>query len=441
MKDIEIPPIPKEHDRSFSELISITHKTALAALFQKTNQEYLYWTQFKHLSFPEGISPELAWLTLKDNRNAHRKFLPFQDKTAVPFSYWQPDSVQEGLNFIDINAGGQILTTDGVLTDQNKQHHLFKSLQEEAIASSQLEGAATTRQHAKEILQRKITPRTKAERMIVNNYRTIQDIRELLDQPLSAELILRIHQTITEGTLEDPASAGRFRTPGEDIYVQKDGHVRFIPPDATQITSYIETLCKFANAETPSYYIHPVIRAIIIHFMLAYAHPFVDGNGRTARALFYWYVLKQKYWLFEYLSISRVILHAPSQYERAFLYTEHDDADLTYFISFHINVIMKAIADVRTYLEVKQRVQTTHQHLLLNHPELNERQRALIIHALENPAASYTVTEYQSNNQVAYETARRDLMMLQKMGLMIMRKSGKKFYFIAPDNLKKLLQS
>lgn len=441
MKDIETPPTPQSNDRSFTELVSIVHEAALVALFQKANQEYLYWSQFKHLTFPEGLSPELAWFALKNNRNAHRKLLPFQDKTGVPFSYWQPDSVQEGLNFIDINAGGQLLTNDGVLTDQNKQHYLFKSLQEEAIASSQLEGAATTRQRAKEILQRKISPKTKAERMIVNNYRTIQDIRDLLDHPLDAQLILRIHQTITEGTLEDSTSAGRFRKPDEDIYVHKDGHVRFIPPDATQISSYIEALCKFANAETPSYYIHPVIRAIIIHFMLAYIHPFVDGNGRTARALFYWYVLKQKYWLFEYLSISRVILHAPSQYERAYLYTEHDDADMTYFISFHINVIMKAIADVRTYLEEKQRVQSTHHHLLLNHPELNERQRALIIHALENPAASYTVTEYQSNNQVAYETARRDLMMLEKNGLMILRKSGKRFYFVAPDNLKTLLKS
>ncbi len=438
---IESPPTPKENDRHFIEWLMRGDRPALMALFQKANQDYLYWSEFKHLPFPEGSSPDLAWFALKYNRNAHRKFLPFQDKAAIPFGYWQPDSVQEGLHFIDQNAGGQLLVNDGVLTDKNKQHYLFKSLQEEAIASSQLEGAATTRQRAKEILQRKITPRTKAERMIVNNYRTIQDIRDFLDQPLDAKLILRIHQTITEGTLEDPASAGQFRMPGENIYVQKDGHVRFIPPDATQIAAYIDMLCKFANAEMPSYYIHPVIRAIIIHFMLAYVHPFVDGNGRTARALFYWYVLKQKYWLFEYLSISRVILQAPSQYEKAFLYTEHDEADLTYFITFHINVIMKAITEVRTYLAEKQRTQATHQHLLLNHPELNERQRALIIHAIANPTASYTINDYQSNNQVAYETARHDLMSLQKMELLIMRKSGNRFHFIAPDNLKTLLKS
>lgn len=46
--------------------------------------------------------------------------------------------------------------------------------------------------------------------------------------------------------------------------------------------------------------------------MIAYMHPFVDGNGRTARALFYWYMLKSGYWLTEYLSISRVIAKSKS---------------------------------------------------------------------------------------------------------------------------------
>jgi Fic family protein len=54
----------------------------------------------------------------------------------------------------------------------------------------------------------------------------------------------------------------------------------------------------------PDKFIHPVVRAIILHFMIGCGHLFVDGNGRTARALFYWSVLHQKYRLMEFISIS-----------------------------------------------------------------------------------------------------------------------------------------
>ena len=71
-------------------------------------------------------------------------------------------------------------------------------------------------------------------------------------------------------------------------------------------------------------FIHPIVKGIIIHFLIAFIHPFVDGNGRTASAIFYWYMLRKGYWLTEYLSISRIISRSKRQYEKAYLYTECD---------------------------------------------------------------------------------------------------------------------
>ena len=87
---------------------------------------------------------------------------------------------------------------------------------------------------------------------------------------------------------------------------------------------------------------HHHIRAIILHFWLAYGHPFVDGNGRTARALFYWAMLHEGYWLFEFISISNILRKAPAQYGLSFLYSETDDNDLTYFIVAQTKVIRRA---------------------------------------------------------------------------------------------------
>ena len=96
----------------------------------------------------------------------------------------------------------------------------------------------------------------------------------------------------------------------------------------------MEDLCEFVNSEKP--FIHPVVKASIIHFQIGYIHPFMDGNGRTARALFYWFLVKKEYTLIKNISISRAILNSRIQYDKAFLKTENDNNDMTYFINYSI---------------------------------------------------------------------------------------------------------
>ena len=82
---------------------------------------------------------------------------------------------------------------------------------EEAITSSQLEGAATSRRVAKDMLRSGRTPKNRSERMIVNNFRAMQRIRELRATPLSPALICDLHRIVTEGTLDNPEGAGRIQ--------------------------------------------------------------------------------------------------------------------------------------------------------------------------------------------------------------------------------------
>ena len=199
-------------------------------------------------------------------------------------------------------------------------------------------------------------PRNRGERMILNNFLTMQHVGELRDQPLSQDLIFEIHRRVTQNTLDDPTAAGRRRMHDEYRVVADDsGEVFHRPPPERQLRDRMTAMCEFANGRTPEGFIHPVIRSIVLHFWLAYDHPFVDGNGRTARCVFYWSMLRHRYWLFEYVSISRIILRGPAQYGRAFLHTETDDNDLTYFIIYHLEVINKAIAELFDYVENRGR--------------------------------------------------------------------------------------
>jgi Fic family protein len=185
-------------------------------------------------------------------------------------------------------------------------------------------------------------------------------IRELSDRPLSPEFVLDLHRMVTEGTLEDPAAAGRLRRPGEpadEIVVtdRTDGTTLHTPPDATELPARLERMCEFANEDSAEPYLHPVLRAIFLHFWLAYDHPFVDGNGRTARALFYWSMLRRGYWLMWFVSVSRFLTKAPARYPRSFLYSETDENDLTYFLLFQLEILRRAIDESHTFLARKTR--------------------------------------------------------------------------------------
>ena len=115
------------------------------------------------------------------------------------------------LHEVDRDASGRIELPADVVTADSRNRYLVSSLIEEAITSSQLEGAATTRRVAKEMLRSGRQPRDRSERMIVNNYRAMEFVRELVSDDLSAPMLLELQRILTEDTLDDPGAVGRFQ--------------------------------------------------------------------------------------------------------------------------------------------------------------------------------------------------------------------------------------
>jgi len=300
-----------------------------------------------------------------------------------------------------------------------------------------LEGAATTRKVAKAMLRTGRKPANESEQMILNNYLTMTEIKGISHKSLSRQTIMDIHAAITKDTLEDPSSEGRFRKGVKDEQVKvywEDGTILHTPPPADQLEERVNALCDYANAEDKDF-THPVVKAMILHFWLAYDHPFIDGNGRTARALFYWYMLKRGYWLVEYLSISRIIKKAAAQYARAYLYSERDGCDLTYFIAYHLKLIEQAVHELKTYLRRKIQEAKEAKAYLVADSNLNFRMSSFLHHTITHPADSYTIVEYKNTYGTTYETARSDLQSLQQSGYLQKLKRGKQFYYIPIDNL------
>ena len=356
-----------------------------------------------------------------------------------------PDRVQEGLHRIDSRASGRIGVTDTVTNPSTRDEFVINSLIREAITSSQLEGASTTRAVAAKMIRAGRRPQNRSERMIMNNYRAMRDVREMRDGPLTVEAVLALHRAVTDQTLTDPDAAGRLQLPTEDRVEVCDarGNVLHRPPPAEQLPERLHEMVRFANAapRTPEAgdagFLHPVLRAIVLHFWLAHDHPFADGNGRTARALFYWAMLRRDYWIFEFLSISPFLKAAPEQYARAFLHAETDGNDATYFIVHQVDVILRALDALDRYLQLKAAQAARIDRMLRNRTDLNHRQLALLAHAVRHPDWEYTTRSHMTSHNVVYATARADLFQLAELGLLERRRRGRKLnVFLTPPGLE-----
>jgi Fic family protein len=401
----------------------LTRNPEMASFISDANSHYYSWDEVRRHPLPLGLTPTQAWTAIKIGRMAGRRLLPLADSQDRPFGYWLPDRAQQILHAVD-RRGGNVLASDvdqPATLEQMKERVLIDSLMEEAIATSQIEGAVTTRKVAKEMLRSGRTPRNRSEQMVANGYRTIRLLCGKTTQPLSIDLLHEIQESMTLNTLDNPAHAGRFRAAGDNVCVvdTRDNEIVFTPPPAEKIPERMERLIRFANADPASEpFIHPLVRAAILHFWLAYEHPYVDGNGRTARALFYWSMLRSGYWLFEFLTISRIIHAAPMEYYRSFLHSEQDDNDLTYFLISQFSVTERALADLHKRLREMSEQQERMRALRLA-ANLNPRQRALLDHALRHPNQVYTFESHQHSHGITYQTARTDLMRLADRGLLL----------------------
>ncbi len=439
---MKIPLSPPNLDVVLARLDPEQFRQIYAASTPTVDGAYLHWDQLRHRAPPEGMTSEQWWAAVKLARGGMLQALPLSDKAGKPFLIATPEDVLIHLHHIDKDAAGHMEAAAALTTPENRERYLFRSTVEEAITSSQLEGAATTRRVAEDMLREGRKPRDHSECMIFNNFQAMALIRKISNEPITPIRILELHRILTEGTLDDPADAGRLRmTDDVQVVDNRDGTIIHQPPGHIELGARLEKLCAFANADDHTRpFVHPVLRAILLHFMIGYDHPFVDGNGRTARALFYWAIARRGYWLMEFVSISHYLRKAPSQYVRSYLHTETDDNDTTYFLLYQLELMRNAIQGLHEYLARKVSEQKSTERLLLGswklRNQLNHRQLALLTHALKHPGEVYRIDAHQRSHAVVYQTARSDLLALSELGLLNKQKTGKSFSFQVPRNLR-----
>jgi Fic family protein len=417
------------------------------AVVQAVNQaqeRYLSWRQFVHKSWVPGVKEDV-WNIVKLMRRVGQEPSPIKDESGTFYAF-DPKSQAEFLHQVDLELGGIFLGIE-YFTEGDRRSIIRRNLIEESIASSQLEGANTSRAVAKRMLSEGRAPQSKGEHMIVNNHETMRWIEEEgKDQKLSLDLLFELHRRITQNTLP-VEQQGKLRSTLDDkgnplvVKPWDDTTIAYVTPKREFVEEQLPRLIAFANDESKARaFVHPLIKAIMLHFWIGLLHPFEDGNGRLARILFYWYMLRKKYWAFSYLSISERILKSPTQYAMAFIYTEQDDFDLNYFIHYNIAKIKLARRGLEEYVRGRISESKKSSESLRKIYDLNNRQTNLLQYLAKDEQRHTSLKAHINvNDGIGKVTAATDLKRLVQKGLLKKLRSGRNIYYYPTEKVRDLL--
>jgi Fic family protein len=436
------PPLKGRSDPVFDLLVRPPHKHRLAdylALLKPLDDQGRY-LPFEALRYrwAAGLDAKLCWALVKKARAAqHVNLLPLGEPVQWGRFLLTP-LAQKTISIVDRQASTAALEymTSQIGERAHFSYLLNDLIEDEAIASSQLEGAATTTRVAKDMLKQQRQPRTPDERMVMGNYRMMNFAWERRYEPMSVDLIAAIHRVGVEGIDDGQYSPGVFRNNDEVVVQDGAGNTVHRPPPAAGLVSRLERLSHWINLPEASphekNYLHPLIKAITLHFAMGYEHPFRDGNGRVARALFYWFMFKNEFAAFRYIAISFLLRNAPVKYGRSYLHTEADELDLTYFIEFQCSVIQRAVLGFTDVYRKSVTCTEAFERWLTNSgyfDQMTEIQSAVYQAAKSGEAKEFTASNVMENFGCSYSEANSVLEGLDQLQLFEKRKMGLEWVF------------
>ncbi|GGM30311.1 hypothetical protein GCM10009425_46130 [Pseudomonas asuensis] len=406
-----------------------------AALDSKGRYQHFDKLRFR---IPEGLDHSLVWSLVKSARDRQlSEVLPLGEPPKLCKLMLTPAMHMATSESDRHTTGAALEWMCSKIGERKHIHYLLNDLiEDEAISSSQLEGAATTTKAAKDLLKRNRGPRTPDEKMIIGNFKMMQCAWKRRHEELTTDLISEIHQVGVEGIDDEKYHPGAFRNTDDVVVEDGDGNVVHNPPPAAGLEKRLNDLVKWVNTNhsvsNSNVYLHPLIKGIILHFAIGYEHPFHDGNGRVARSLFYWFLFKHDFAAFRYIAISTLLKSAPIQYGKSYLYTETDDMDLTYFVDYQSRIIIRAIEEFkRAYEETLDDMNKFNVFLYESglFGKLTDKQKVVLQVAKSGRAQEFTAQNVKENLNCSYNTASSILNGLVELKLFKKVKIGREWVF------------
>lgn len=401
---------------------------SLRKLLTNLNNNYVHWDKFKDMQIPDPGSRQAIWARARAERD--QGFYRCLHFPSFHIKWWISNSLEAQLHKLDMGLGGgadlQVLQKPRYI-----HRHKTNALLDESISSAQLAGVTVSKKAAKEMLLKKRAPIDVNEQVCVNIHKALQLGYAKAEENLTGNFLLQLHQTLTKDTIK-LKGIGQYRTNNKIDLSAVDISAGYKPADIAYLPDFISQLTALYNNDTEPFFMHPLVKAALIHYMVTTARPFKDGNGRLARLLAHMYLLKTGYEAALFISISNIISKFRMQYHKTFSQAQTDENNIGYFIQFYIQSVQMAYKSVKDFAHriSREKEEKTIQKI----PGYNERQATVLQWLKEDSAKVITIRELRSVYGVSKETARTDLTALVEKGWLQYYHINKKTYAFIKDD-------
>lgn len=291
-------------------------------------------------------------------------------------------------------------------------------------ASTAIEGNPLTLEEVSMLaIGREITATQKAKQEVLNYLNVLDNIDRYQENGrITEEAVLKLHEDLTKDALEHPGYEGKYRDMQVYVGNRMTGEVSFRPPPPEEVPNQMRELIEWLNLAQQ---IHPVIMAGITHYELVRIHPFVDGNGRAARALATLVLYLRKFDIKQFFALDDYYDSDRRSYYRA-LKSVDENGDLTGWLEYFTDGILISITRVRErvlQLSMERRKKESRGQIALT-----ERQMQILERIQQQ--GRITAGEVAEMFDISRQAALKELNKLVNLEVIELRGSGRGAHYI-----------
>lgn len=418
-------------DPSFRQLLTRFARGAMA------------WEEFLDAPLPAGMSASATWALLNELSRDVGVAVPIPDLDGNEYWYRRTFHLSDAGTAVEC-ASRRESRLYRTMTAAAGRHYTVRSRIEETIAAARLDGLEITEADANAVLRLDRSPQTGAERLVANTFSAMDQLEGLVESPFSVELFDHLRDLLLDGVRP---SELRMSKPGMGL-VSFDYEDERVAAGAQRQLEYI---IAYANDETGDEYDRPLFRALLLADVFRFYRPMGTVSSQIGRFAARLYELKHDLPVVGLLPISATKLDwekgliAPPDvtFMPASLWAaqQHSPGDLTIYQTLSAELALLSLRRIERYVTGWERRDEEMREILKKEPLLNQRQRSILARALRVPDAEFNIRYHRRNHNVAYTTARRDLLELAEMGYLTMTQRGKAFIFTGAPRLQAIADS
>jgi Fic family protein len=281
-----------------------------------------------------------------------------------------------------------------------------KALILESHHSTHIEGTALSLEQAKNILEgKKVKGVNRDDEKELLNYKKAMDFLSRYlgkDDPVSEGVVRELHKIIVKGVRGENADPGNYRKIQNYVVNSRTREVIYTPPGPLDVAHLMREFTEWINKAGD---VSPVLVAGIAQFQFVHIHPFIDGNGRTARLLSTLILYKTGYDFKRLFTISEYYDKDRPAYYQAIQSVRNNNMDMTAWLEYFVDGLRSQMEEIRQKGEQLIKQDVTLQRI--KEIGLKKRQEKAVKHLIVN--GTLAVNEYQAIASCIRRTAQRDL--------------------------------